>query len=165
MPNKAFLLLGASCLALLLSTGQALADPGNGKSGQGKEQAGKGASSQQKPAKQEKASKAAHAGRGDVDDDDDDFQRRYDDDLDDIRRIFTRYSGSYGQAQALPPGIRKNLARGKPLPPGIAKKLDPGFARQLPNYQGYEWQQVGSDAALVNVTTGIVREILSDVLR
>lgn len=163
MPNKAFLLLGASCLALLLSTGQALADPGNGKSGQGKEQAGKGASSQQKPAKQEKASKAAHAGRGDVDDDD--FQRRYDDDLDDIRRIFTRYSGSYGQAQALPPGIRKNLARGKPLPPGIAKKLDPGFARQLPNYQGYEWQQVGSDAALINVTTGIVREILSDVLR
>ena len=25
---------------------------------------------------------------------------------------------------ALPPGIQKNLARGKPLPPGIAKKLD-----------------------------------------
>ena len=163
MPNKAFLLLGASCLALLLSTGQALADPGNGKSNQSKGQSNKGSSSQLNTGKAEKTSKAMTSGRGDVDGDD--FQRRYDDDLDDIRRIFTRYSGSYGQAQALPPGIRKNLARGKPLPPGIAKKLDPGFAQQLPYYQGYEWQQVGSDAALINVTTGIVREILSDVLR
>jgi hypothetical protein len=28
-------------------------------------------------------------------------------------------------AQALPPGIAKNLARGKPLPPGIAKRALP----------------------------------------
>ena len=28
-------------------------------------------------------------------------------------------------AQPLPPGIAKNLARGKPLPPGIAKKMVP----------------------------------------
>ncbi|MEF3088100.1 hypothetical protein VLL29_20920, partial [Bacillus altitudinis] len=29
-----------------------------------------------------------------------------------------------GPAQSLPPGIRKNLVRGKPLPPGIAKRFD-----------------------------------------
>jgi len=29
------------------------------------------------------------------------------------------------QAQALPPGIAKNVARGKPLPPGIAKRAVP----------------------------------------
>ena len=163
MSAKPFLLLGATCLVLVLSAGQALADPGNGQSNQAKGQNGKDAASQHPSSQSEKGKKNAHSSHDAYDDDD--FQRRYDDDLDDIRRIFTRYSDSYGQAQALPPGIRKNLARGKPLPPGIAKKLDPSFARQLPYYQGYEWQQVGSDAALINVTTGIVREILSDVLR
>ena len=29
-------------------------------------------------------------------------------------------------AQPLPPGIAKNVARGKPLPPGIAKRALPG---------------------------------------
>jgi hypothetical protein len=32
--------------------------------------------------------------------------------------------GYWNPGPALPPGIQKNLARGKPLPPGIAKKLD-----------------------------------------
>ena len=44
-----------------------------------------------------------------------------------------------GPAQSLPPGIRKNLARGKPLPPGIAKKMVPGpMLRELPVYAGHE---------------------------
>lgn len=163
MSAKPFLLLGTTCLAFVLSAGQALADPSNGKSNQAKGQNGKDASSQHQSSQPEKGKKTTHSNNDDYDDDD--FQRRYDDDLDDIRQIFIRNSDSYGQAQALPPGIRKNLARGKPLPPGIAKKLDPNFARQLPYYQGYEWQQVGTDAALVNITTGIVREVLNDVLR
>ena len=160
---KPAVLLATGSLALLLSAGLALADPGNGKSNQGKGKSGQDASSQQQPSQTGKGKKATHSNNDDYDDDD--FQRRYDDDLDDIRRIFSRNSDSYGQAQALPPGIRKNLARGKSLPPGIAKKLDPSFARQLPNYPGYEWQQVGTDAALVNITSGIVREVLNDVLR
>ena len=163
MSAKPFLLLGTTCLALVLSAAQALADSSNGKSNQAKGQNGKDASSQHQSSQPEKGKKSTHSNNDDYDDDD--FQRRYDDDLDDIRQIFSRNSDSYGQAQALPPGIRKNLARGKPLPPGIAKKLDPSFARQLPYYQGYEWQQVGTDAALVNITTGIVREVLNDVLR
>ena len=67
--------------------------------------------------------------------------------------------------QALPPGIAKNLARGKPLPPGIAKQIDPALARQLPYYPGYEWRQYGTDAVLVEVGTTVVREVLRDILR
>lgn len=46
----------------------------------------------------------------------------------------------------LPPGIAKNLARGKPLPPGIAKKYPPNaMLAQLPYHPGYEWRVAGSD--------------------
>jgi hypothetical protein len=66
----------------------------------------------------------------------------------------------------LPPGIAKNLARGKPLPPGIAKKLGPGpFFNQLPFHPGYEWQVAGSDLILVAVGTRIVADILSNVFQ
>jgi hypothetical protein len=61
----------------------------------------------------------------------------------------------------LPPGIQKNLARGKPLPPGIAKKLDGRLLGQLPHYDGYEWMQAGADLILVAVATGIIYEVLN----
>ena len=67
---------------------------------------------------------------------------------------------------ALPPGIRKNLARGKPLPPGIAKKIAPQpMLSQLPRYAGYQWQVAGSDLVLVAIVGGIVAAVLSDVFR
>jgi hypothetical protein len=67
---------------------------------------------------------------------------------------------------ALPPGIRKNLARGKPLPPGIAKKVAPQpMLSQLPAYAGYQWQVAGSDLVLVAIVGGIVAAVLSDVFR
>src|SRR3546814_10843108 len=53
------------------------------------------------------------------------------------------YALDYGLTgySALPPGIRKNLARGKPLPPGIQKKIVPGsLLSRLPRYSGYEWR-------------------------
>lgn len=65
---------------------------------------------------------------------------------------------------SLPPGIQKNLARGKPLPPGIAKKLDGRLLGRLPHYDGYEWQQAGTDLILVTIATGIIYEVLNDVL-
>jgi len=65
---------------------------------------------------------------------------------------------------ALPPGIQKNLARGKPLPPGIAKKLDSRLLGQLPRYDGYEWRQAGTDLILVAIASGIIYEVLNDVL-
>lgn len=154
--------LSATGLALLLSSSLLLADPGNGK-GKGNQDNGHN-SSQNSNAK---AQKNSHSGNASASHNSDDeyFQRQYDNDVERILRIFSDNSGQYGQIDSLPPGIRKNLARGKPLPPGIAKKMNPDFARQLPNYPGYEWRQVGGDAALINITTGIVREIMRDVLR
>lgn len=60
-----------------------------------------------------------------------------------------------------PPGIQKNLARGKPLPPGIAKKLDGRLLGHLPHYDGYEWQQAGTDLILVALATGLIYEVLT----
>ena len=71
-----------------------------------------------------------------------------------------------GNVKALPPGIRKNLARGKPLPPGIAKQALPGgLSGGLPLMTGYERIQVGLDVLLVEVATGIIHDILMDVIR
>jgi hypothetical protein len=71
----------------------------------------------------------------------------------------------YG-AQRLPPGIAKNLARGKPLPPGIAKKQLPGnLVAGLPRRPGYDYVMAGSDVLLVEVATRVVTDILRDVVR
>ncbi|MBA2778970.1 anti-virulence regulator CigR family protein [Billgrantia kenyensis] len=63
----------------------------------------------------------------------------------------------------LPPGIRMNLERGKPLPPGIAKQLDERILRDLPRYDGYEWRRVGPDVILVEAANAIIYEILRDI--
>ncbi len=66
--------------------------------------------------------------------------------------------------RALPPGIAKNLARGKPLPPGIAKKTVPAsMLGQLPYYPGYEWQIVGNDLVLIALSTAVVTAIINGV--
>jgi hypothetical protein len=69
-------------------------------------------------------------------------------------------------AEALPPGIRKRLARGKPLPPGIAKKVAPQELRSLVGFPaGYELVEAGVDVLLVEVSTGVVHDILMDIIR
>ncbi|CAM4343002.1 anti-virulence regulator CigR family protein [Bordetella muralis] len=76
------------------------------------------------------------------------------------------YAVDYGATRytALPPGIRKNLARGKPLPPGIAKKMVPGpMLAHLPVHPGYEWQVAGTDLILVAIGTAIIADVLFDV--
>lgn len=68
--------------------------------------------------------------------------------------------------EALPPGMRRRLERGKALPPGIAKKTAPADLRsriELPD--GYEIVEVGVDVLLVEVATNIVHDILMDVVR
>lgn len=84
----------------------------------------------------------------------------------DERRIIRDYFGSHhAEQQALPPGIAKNLARGKPLPPGIAKRYLPGDLRgRLPHYEGYERLIVGDDVLLIAAATGIIVDILEDAL-
>lgn len=81
-----------------------------------------------------------------------------------VRIVLGENSNLIAPTRALPPGIAKNLARGKPLPPGIAKNFDSRLQTQLPHYDGYEWKQVGSDMILVTIGTGIIYEVLRNVL-
>jgi hypothetical protein len=68
--------------------------------------------------------------------------------------------------EALPPGIRKKLSRGKPLPPGIAKKAAPSeLGSMIAVPAGYQVVEVGLDVLLVEVATGIIHDILMDVIR
>jgi hypothetical protein len=69
-------------------------------------------------------------------------------------------------ARPLPPGIAKNLARGKPLPPGLARQqVSTDLAAVLPRVAGHEWQQVGTNLILIQAGTALVAEIIRDVLR
>lgn len=68
--------------------------------------------------------------------------------------------------EALPPGIRKNLARGKPMPPGIAKRFPPdGLRSSLSIPSRYDVVEVGWDVFLVEAATGIIHDVLMDVIR
>ena len=92
------------------------------------------------------------------------YQQNYDEDYSDIHRVFEQHKGKSKGYQSLPPGISKNLQRGKPLPPGIAKRFNSDFENQLPYYPGHEWRQVGTDAVLIDATTSVVQEVMRGVL-
>ncbi|MCU1716803.1 anti-virulence regulator CigR family protein [Pseudomonas sp. 5P_3.1_Bac2] len=131
----------AGSLILLLASPLALADPGNGK-GQG------------------------HGKKGHDDDSAISVDLRGGSpqiDVGNIRVILGDNRGYWSPGPALPPGIQKNLARGKPLPPGIAKRLDGRLVQQLPHYEGYEWMQTGRDLILVAAATGVIYEVLNSV--
>jgi len=84
-----------------------------------------------------------------------------------VREIFhsRREYLHHDDRDSLPPGIRMNLERGKPLPPGIARNFDERVRRDLPYYEGYEWRRVGTDAVLVDRTDDIIHEVIHDILR
>ena len=70
-----------------------------------------------------------------------------------------------GNAKPLPPGIAKKVARGGTLPPGIAKRYLPqNLLVQLPPRPGYQWVVVDNDVVLVVAATGLIADILADVL-
>ncbi|MCF4997208.1 hypothetical protein GIW70_06460 [Pseudomonas syringae] len=146
--SKTRLMMSAiTCLALVVGSANAMADPGNGKGqGNGKNhsqgnQGGQGAKG--KSAGGENRDHGPTVNRGSV--------------LGIIGDSRDYWSGG----ASLPPGIQKNLARGKPLPPGIAKKLDGRLIGRLPHYDGYEWQQAGTDLILVALATGLIYEVLN----
>lgn len=85
-------------------------------------------------------------------------------DIDRVRIVLGENRQLLGSSRALPPGIAKNLARGKPLPPGIARNFDARLLGQLPRYDGYEWKQAGTDVVLVAIATGLIYEVLRNVL-
>jgi hypothetical protein len=83
----------------------------------------------------------------------------------DSETIARYYSAKPFTTSTLPPGIAMNLARGKPLPPGIQKVYLPSdLVSQLPAYPGYEYLGVGKDVLLVDSKTGIIADMLSNVL-
>jgi hypothetical protein len=137
------LIAAITCLTLISGSVTALADPGNGQ-GNGKvnhgNQGGHG-------------NKNKNSGGGD-------WSNGPSINRGGVLEIIGVNTGYWSPGPALPPGIQKNLARGKPLPPGIAKKLDGRLVGRLPHYDGYEWQQVGTDLILVALATGLVYEIL-----
>ena len=69
-------------------------------------------------------------------------------------------------AQGLPPGIAKNLARGKPLPPGIAKQQLPSDLVRLlpPVYPGYERIVVDGRVLLVDIATQMIHDVLMEAV-
>ncbi len=69
-------------------------------------------------------------------------------------------------AEALPPGIRKRLARGKELPPGIAKRYLPSNLRlELPRLpDGYERIIVAGKILIIEISTQIIHDVLTDIL-
>lgn len=68
--------------------------------------------------------------------------------------------------KSLPPGIAKNLQRGKPLPPGIAKQALPaGLVRVLPPVRdGYERIVVDGKILLVEIATRVIHDVLVDAV-
>ncbi|AKS09068.1 anti-virulence regulator CigR family protein [Pseudomonas trivialis] len=131
-------------LVLFAGSGMALADPGNGKGQVNDKGNGSGGQGHDKP-----KGKGASGNHGPSVD-----RGR-------VLSVLGGYRNYWSPGPALPPGIQKNLARGKPLPPGIAKKLDGRLLGQLPRYDGYEWQQAGTDLILVTIASGIIYEVLN----
>lgn len=79
-----------------------------------------------------------------------------------IRAYFAAHSH---EVRALPPGIAKNLARGKPLPPGIAKQQLPAdLQEQLPVREGFEVTIFGDRIVLLEAS-GLVVDILEGIFR
>ncbi len=68
--------------------------------------------------------------------------------------------------KSLPPGIAKNLARGKILPPGIAKQMLPDvLLSQLPPARdGFERVILDGKVLLVEIATQMVHDILADAI-
>jgi hypothetical protein len=90
-----------------------------------------------------------------------------------IRAHYESHDGARGakgkgghKAKRLPPGIEKNLARGKALPPGIAKQVLPYELRRAlpPVRDGYERIIVGGKVLLVEIATQVIHDVLSDVI-
>lgn len=71
-----------------------------------------------------------------------------------------------GRNGGLPPGIAKNLSRGKSIPPGIARQYLPAQLRQelpvLPS--GLEYLVVAGKLLLVEAATQVIRDVLLDTL-
>lgn len=69
--------------------------------------------------------------------------------------------------ESLPPGLQRQLDKNGALPPGLQKKALPsGLQSRLPPApRGYERVIVDTNVLLVDAATGIVRDVITDVVR
>ena len=78
------------------------------------------------------------------------------------------HGNKHGKAKNkyLPSGIAKNMQRGKPLPPGLAKRYLPNdLIIELPPLpSGYERIIVVGKILIVEISTQIIHDVLSDIL-
>ncbi|WEL53637.1 anti-virulence regulator CigR family protein [Pseudomonas kermanshahensis] len=153
MAKSHALIAVVTSVALLVASAASYADPGNGNGnskghGQGKGQAQHSQGQGNAGGKKNGSQAGEWPGGPSID-------------RGDVLGILSGHRSYWNPGAALPPGIQKNLARGKPLPPGIAKKLDGRLLGQLPHYEGYEWLQAGVDLILVAVSTGIIYEVVN----
>lgn len=148
----------AAVISLTLSAAPALANPGHGNSGGNEDNPGHNGK-QHGPHN----GKAWHEnGRSKGKQHDDPSQAEAAISFSAARALAENY-GLTGYA-SLPPGIAKNVARGKRLPPGIARKALPaGMLNDLPHYPGYEWRAVGDDLVLIALSTAIVTAVINGV--
>lgn len=79
--------------------------------------------------------------------------------------VYTGNGRGRGANGGLPPGIAKNLARGKPLPPGIAKSYLPSHViADLPRLpSGLDYVIVAGKLLLVEAATAAIHDVLLDI--
>jgi hypothetical protein len=78
----------------------------------------------------------------------------------------TSRSNGRGRNGGLPPGIARNLERGKPLPPGIARQYLPqNLVTVLPDPgRGLDYIVAAGKLLLVEAATQVVRDVLIDAI-
>lgn len=79
-----------------------------------------------------------------------------------VRQTIQQHREVFARGNPPPPNV--HIERGHPLPHGYGRRLDSRALEQLPRYDGYEWRRVGTDVVLVAIGTGLVYEILDNVL-
>ena len=72
-----------------------------------------------------------------------------------------------GKSGEAPPGLVRHIERYGTLPPGLAKKpLPPGLADRLPATKaGRKRLIVGNDVVLIEIATGVILDIIKDVVK
>lgn len=125
--------LCSACVFLTVGTAEAKPNKGKGGNGggngggQGHSQNQKGGGKHENKGKPDKGDKSNQENGKDREDDGNTEWRKKSFRDNDRTGVIHYFSGFSDQERGLPPGLAKNLQRGKPLPPGWQKKVHGGY--------------------------------------